>query len=44
MRLRGADQAFSAGLQPADGLTVVTWGFAPGYGDAGLQPALFEVL
>jgi hypothetical protein len=32
-------KAFSAGLQPAEGWAVVTWGVAPGYGGAGLQPA-----
>jgi len=39
MQLRVEGQAFSAGLQPADGRAVVTWGVAPGYGGAGLQPA-----
>jgi hypothetical protein len=37
-RLRHGSE-YSAGLQPADMIPILTWGAAPGYNRAGLQPA-----
>jgi hypothetical protein len=37
-RLRHGSE-YSAGLRPADMIPILTWGAAPGYNRAGLQPA-----
>jgi hypothetical protein len=37
-RLRHGSE-YSAGLQPANMIPTLTWGSAPGYDRAGLQPA-----
>lgn len=37
-----ARQTFSACLQPAIANAYLTWGVAPGYGSAGLQPAVLQ--